>query len=346
MHLASLNLPFSINFEVTNICDLDCIFCSARLNEGKKNDLNTNNIYYILKELSFKGIKSLFITGGDPFNRDDIVEIIGYAINLGINVTLSTNGIRITHDIARKLYDAGLEEIQVSIHGTEKIHDKIVKVNGAYDMAIKGLKALCDAGLRVTVASVLTKLNINNIPNLVYNISEIGAHYFRVQRLMPHSSYLLSQVVSSEDMMALTKKLRIIESELKNIIIRIHSSPGLWDYVNWCPEEYDIVHPLCNTCTAAKLSMGILSNGDCLPCLELRGAEFISGNILNDDINTIWSSSPMRLLRNTIPDNYKGKCGDCDYKWSCYSARCVSYNLSGDIMGDDISCYRIIDRKI
>lgn len=342
IHLRSLQRPFIVNFEITSQCDQDCYFCSAQLSKHRRRDLPTGQVLEIISKIVEEGILSIFLTGGEPFLRRDLPLIIKECIDHGMNVSLSTNGMEANARVSKEIVSAGLEEIQVSIQAPDDINDEIVGVRGAVKRSFVGLQNLIEAGLRVTVAAVATRENYLLLPYLAQKVAEVGTKHFRVLRLMPHSYHMLGNLIPESEMKTLVKRLILLESELDGFTINVHSSPGYSDTLSYDPREYKIVHPLCHTCTAGKLSMGILSNGDCVPCLELKAPEFECGNILHDSFSKVWNSNPMYLLRSATPDNYHGKCGECEFKWTCYSARCVSYNLNGDLLGDDESCYRLL----
>jgi radical SAM protein with 4Fe4S-binding SPASM domain len=341
--LRSLQSPFIINFEVTNQCNLECVFCCAQLSKYRRKDLSKEKILEIIAKIASEDVYSIFLTGGEPFMRDDLPQFVKECLDYGMNVSLSTNGTKATKRISRMIASTGLDEIQVSIHAPNNTNDEIVGVSGAVEQSFKGLQNLIDAGLRATVASVATLMNYYLMPELVKKVAGMGARYFRILRLMPHSSGLLQQVVPYKEMQTLIKQLVLLEEETEDFMISIHTSPGFLDRQFYDSKEYKILHPLCHTCTAGKTSMSILSDGDCTPCSELKSPEFICGNILHDPLSDIWNSKPMSLLRSAIPDNYHGRCGNCEFKWVCYSARCVAYNLGGDILGDDESCYFFLE---
>lgn len=271
--------------------------------------------------------------------RSDLPQIIKECVERRINITLSTNGLHVTKDIAKEVLGAGLDEIQVSLHGIRGTHDTIVGLPGAFERAMTGLGHLVDAGIRVTVAAVGMKSNQHELTELGKTVAQCGAKYFRLLRLMPHSEELLAEQISAPDMIVLAEQLSALQDESGDFTVRIHTSPGLEDERFWTSREHKLVHPLCHTCTAGKLSMGILSNGDCVPCLETKADSFLCGNLLEDGLSSVWNNPAMARIRNVDPTGYEGKCGKCDARWTCYSARCSAYHLSGSILADDPTCY-------
>jgi radical SAM protein with 4Fe4S-binding SPASM domain len=333
-----------VSLEITSQCNLNCSFCSAQLLKFSRPDLPTEYILEIVKKLASEGIYSIFLTGGEPFLRSDLSTIVKKCIDLRMDVSLSTSGTEVSKKAANEIAASGLEEIQVSIHAPDSTHDMMVGVQGAMERSFAGLQNLVDAGMAVTVAAVSTRANGLLLPELAEKVAKMGAKHFRMLRLMPHSHDVLQQVIPYQDMQRLVEYLILLETKLQTLndfSIEIHTSPGYLDKATSDPREYGIVHPLCHTCSAGKLSMGILSDGDCVPCLELKDSHFSCGNILRDSLDSIWNSEPMLKLRSTTPDSYTGECGKCQIRWTCYSARCVSYNLHGDLCGDDSSCYQL-----
>jgi MoaA/NifB/PqqE/SkfB family radical SAM enzyme len=341
--LKELQRPFIVNFEVTSECNHHCNFCCAQLSKYRREDLPTKSVLETISKIANEDIYSIFLTGGEPLLRNDLHLIVKECLEYGMNVSLSTNGTMATEKTAKMIASTGLEEIQVSIQAPNEIHDEIVGVSGALKQSLNGLRNLIEAGFRVTVASVATRTNYLLLPTLAKQVAEMGAKYFRVLRLMPHSYNMLKQIVPYKEMQILVESMLQLEKKLDGFMISIHTSPGFLDERFYNPKEYKIVHPLSHTCTAGKASMGILSNGDCVPCLELKSPELVCGNLLQEPLFDIWNSKPMSLLRSVTPHGYHGKCGECELKWTCYSARCVSYNLTGDILGEDKSCYCILE---
>jgi len=321
--------------------------CSARLEEFGRPDLATAKWIRILDTLFREGVFSVFLTGGEPLLRDDIVDLVCHCVSNGANTLMSTCGVGVNRALAAALFEAGLDEIQVSIHGMDSLHDEIVGVPGAFDRAMKGVEAFLSAGMRVTVAAVTTRRNVETLPELARYVARMGVQHFRAQRLMPHSAELLREVASKEDFLSVAHELVGLDKELPNFQVHVHATPGLLNTPDlFDKREFGIVHPLTHTCSAGKTSMGILSNGDCVPCLELKDNEFFCGNLLTDLLEDIWNAKPMKRLREAGPANYTGECSRCELRWTCYSARCVAYRMTGDLLGDDLSCYRLQPSRI
>lgn len=343
--LKNLEKPFHVSFEITSKCDFDCSFCYARLNTTKKPDLSTNGVKKIIKKLADEEIYSLFISGGEPLIRLDFEKIVKYALDLHMNTSISTNGANITKERAKKLIETGIDmkHVQVSIHAPDHTHDYLVRTPGAIESSMAGLKNLIDAGGKPVVAAIVTKQNCNKLPELAKKVTSMGVDHFRILRLMIHSKDMLKQIPSFEMLKKTVEELEKIEKET-GAEIAVHAPPGFVEKTDG-RKQYKIVHPLCHTCSAGKIAMGIFSDGTVTPCLELRDKKFECGNLLKDSVDDVWHSDVMEYHRKITPGHYNGQCGVCESKWSCYSARCSAYSIYDDFLADDASCYILNNKK-
>lgn len=336
--MIKLETPFMVDFEVTNRCPYRCFFCEANLsNIQEVNELSTSTCFYILEKLSKAGVLAIFLTGGEPFDRTDILDLIKFCFNIGLEPTISTNGFCLNENIINNIIETGLNHIQVSIHGYKDIHDSIVGVSGAYNVVLKNLKKLLETGIDVEIACVGLKENFESIPDLLSDLASIGIEKFRILRYMPaHTKEMLLHIPPRKLVMDTMPRITEI-AKRNNIILFSSFCPGL---VSDPRPIYESIHPMALTCPAGKSEFAILPNGDVYPCVNLKDkSSMYIGNILKNEIIEIWNHPIMVKLRMLTPNDYTGICGNCNKKYACYSARCVAFNLTNDINGDDLSCY-------
>jgi len=101
------------------------------------------------------------------------------------------------------------------------------------------------------------------------------------------------------------------------------------------PEDEVLEKYTRSCCAAGTRYITILPNGDIIPCMILQ---VVLGNIRNDSLKDVWYNSPiLETLRNR--DLLKGKCGRCKYKISCAGARCKAFEMTGDMMAEDPTCW-------
>jgi len=132
----------------------------------------------------FPKIFWLTITGGEPFLRRDLVEIVRtiYEVSKVNVLTITTNGSmpaiieKNVKEIIRSCKNLVLI-VNISIDGNKEIHDKIRGVNGSFDKAVESVKRLKKIKTRrliVGTNSVISLFNVNHIDKLLNTIRKIG----------------------------------------------------------------------------------------------------------------------------------------------------------------------------
>lgn len=339
MEIRSLSKPLHVNFEIVGTCNESCTFCAAELTSFPRRGLTSAEIMHVLKELGDNGVYSVFLTGGEPASKKDLPEIIRRAIDLGINVTTATNGTLINRRLAETLKRAGLDEIQVSIHGTPTIHDSITGLSGSYERAVNAVSLLKECGIDPIVASVGMKRNYKSLPALARIVADHGAVAYRILRLMPNRIEMVEEVLGSNEVSWLIDEISSIREET-DLELDLHIPSGCVHEQFFDPSKFPTIsHPLMSTCTAGKATMAVLADGLAAPCVELK--QLPCGNILDLGLEEVWNSPTMNSVRSVTPESYSGECARCQVKNTCYSARCVAYRFDGSILGDDVTCVKL-----
>ena len=108
-------------WEITNTCNYHCSYCIFS-SEAKKyeNELTTDEVKRAIKELKNNNFTYIKFTGGEPFTRKDMIEILRYANRLGFDMDISTNASLITEDIAKELKNINFPMVHVSLDGNDK----------------------------------------------------------------------------------------------------------------------------------------------------------------------------------------------------------------------------------
>ncbi|MDD2519168.1 MAG: radical SAM protein, partial [Bacilli bacterium] len=91
-------------WEITNQCNYACKYCIFNCNYMKdENELNTMECLKVIDELKENGYKYIKITGGEPFIRPDLLQIINYGISKGMIIDVSTNASLLTDKLVSEL---------------------------------------------------------------------------------------------------------------------------------------------------------------------------------------------------------------------------------------------------
>jgi len=332
--------PELVSWDVTSRCNLRCVHCYATAGtEPAADDLGTAEAKRFISELADIGVFQLVLLGGEPFLRGDILTLIQYARACQLDVGLSTNGTLITPEVARQLADLGLNGVQVSIDSSRaEVHDQFRGVPGSWRKATYAARLLAGMGCKVIVATVITRLNIDDLPEMARLSAELGASEFRTVRFIPvgrggaaanlmispeqarDGARVLSDLQASYD-----GKLKVRPDESFPFLV----SPGAWRMF----------------CTAGVTTCAVRSNGDVTPCSYFDGPDFVAGNIRGHRFESIWRNSPILYAFREAP-LLEGRCRECAFIESCRGGcRAAAWNAHHDFTAPDPYCW-LVSRSV
>lgn len=193
---------FWIKFKIIDGCNIKCVMCNHwRRDEYLRSFLTNERLMNFGRELAELGTRHVNWSGGEPTLRKDLPEIIGHYNSLGIRSSLISNGTRMTEEFARRLCDAGLARVLLSLESADpETHDRVVGSPGAWRKLIDGAGHLRRAGERaphMTFTTVLTSLNAGpGLPEMVPLAASLGVKDVRfvpvaVAHLKPEEHALL-----------------------------------------------------------------------------------------------------------------------------------------------------------
>ena len=110
--------PRLVFWEVTKGCNLRCIHCRATATElSSPTDLPTDKALEIIGQIADFSNPILVLSGGEPLFRRDIFQLARYGADRGLRVALATNGTLVSKSVARKIVDAGVRRVSMSLDG-------------------------------------------------------------------------------------------------------------------------------------------------------------------------------------------------------------------------------------
>jgi len=293
-------IPLAVSFIVTNKCNYNCSYCSR----WKKNipEMTTREIFYLLRELKGLGSEFLQITGGEPFLRSDLAEIVKFAKEQGFYIGINSNGSLIKKNQEVLKY---IDKITFSIDGPEEIHE-IIRPKGDFKRIEEAINISKKYNLDVGITAGLTKYNSRFIEFLAdFSKQKKISISFQPSDIFILSSQEINPTIAERNEVGNAfKKIRIIKKKNKFIS---NSFLNLF-YMEMWPEQQNIL------CAGGTLFYRIESNGNVIIC----GAA-------ND-----YNENPPNVLRVGIKEALdKVKIPECN---SCYNAIRLSINLLYNIL--------------
>lgn len=341
------NSPFEffIQWHLTERCNLRCRHCYQ--GERSTDEMTFRDIRTVITEaadmvkawsesygVSFS--PSMNITGGEPFLRNDLPDILGEIKRQGFKIYLLTNGTLVDKERAEMLADLGVDGAQVSMEGPESVHDAI-RGTGSYSASAAGIEQLVDAGISVTLNVTVSKLNAGQVKRIITFGSHAGVKRVGFSRLVPagRGRALLSQMLTPAQVKELYGELFSLEL----IGIEVVTGDPVAAQMNRKAGE-DEGMTAVSGCAAGVSGLTIQPNGNITPCRRLP---LSLGNVRKDSLREIWAASPvLEALRDR--SKYKGKCGACSRWASCRGCRAIAYAWSRsrgaeDFLADDPQCF-------
>ncbi|NUQ57743.1 MAG: radical SAM protein [Candidatus Paceibacter sp.] len=326
-----LSAPLDAQIELTESCNQKCFHCYNywRYDEEiGKNEIKEEDFLLIAKKLHNAGIKSITLTGGEPFLRPRIVfSILQFCKDNGIKVGINSNAVLIGKRYAEKISELGATHVLVSLLGTKNTHNKITNSN-TFDNACDGIKNLINAGLSVSVNMAVSKLNLHEIYEVGKMAKDFSATTFCATPIVPshesHKKFLLS---GEECKQALRTLLKVRDELACNVDTLEPVARCLFNE----NDEDEFVYFFGNRiCSAAVTTCAISSTGSVRPCIH-ADKEF--GNLLYENFSEIWE----KMKTWSSPDILPSGCKSCKAVVICEGGCRMSAKLTcGRYNGNDM----------
>ena len=173
---AEKGFPLRVMFELTYRCNFHCKHCYVPEHYRKKGELKTEEIFSILDQLKEIGCFYLGFTGGEPFVREDIGEILWYAKRCGFEIIIYTNGSLIDERIGSQLEHLGPNRVDITIPAMSKAaFERITGIPGSRDRVFAAIRLLHENRINLGFKTCLLKENESEIKEIRDFAASLGA---------------------------------------------------------------------------------------------------------------------------------------------------------------------------
>ncbi len=344
-------------WNITRTCNLKCIHCYTDSEEkAYGGELSTQEGKNLLTDLKEFGIPAVLFSGGEPLVRKDIWELAGHAKELGMRMTLSTNGVLIDEATAQKIKDHGFIYVGISLDGIGEINDYFRGKKGAFDKAVRGFKNCVKVGQRVGLRLTLTRHNYENLHQIFDFIEAEGvqrACFYHLVYAGRGESLTDDDLTHEETRHAMDIIMDRTEDFHKrglhkDILTVDNHVDGPYLYMKLLeknPEKAAEVKKMLEWNGGGRFSSGV-SFGD----IDFKGNVHADqfwmhhsfGNVRDRKFSEIWldeSDKLMHMLKNRL-ESLKGKCTKCKFLAMCGGALRVRADvIYNDPCAPDPACY-------
>ncbi len=324
------SFPVTIDMIITNRCNLLCPMCYRRGPGGEvsvdsEGELSLEEVKKFISEVK-RHKPVICLGGGEPFMREDLLDIIKAIKKGGLKCILYTNAVLLDESRARQLLDTGVDAVLVSLYAWGVKHDGVVGEEGAFDKTAGNLRTLVKKrtkGTKVLASTLLLPDNIDHIPEMIRALRDIGVDGVKIEGL----SFLTREEYSrsggglegldiststrirehyfSEEFAETVKMLYSdIHREFKGFaVFKPHMSrkeTGRW-----------YSGPIFRNarCSFIRHSAFIDHRGNVLPCQYFP--KCVLGNIREGSFEKIWKSKEYRTARRAIAAAVPPVCSRC-----------------------------------
>lgn len=288
-----------LSISVTGRCNCRCLTCDIWQNSiDNTQELTLDNFESLSKSKIVKNAKTILLTGGEPFLRNDIEQIIEtLSNNTNARLSIITNGLltkRIV-SLAKKSKEKGwsIEKFSLSLNGDSQTHDITRGISGSYEKTIDTIKHLNDLGFYTSLIFTITKENFNQITKAYENAEHLGVD---INFYPEVNSYRFDKVDNNRSLDD-AQKVTVL-SQLKTIFSKRKYFYFDDSTLYYTRKTYK-TEKVCD-CYSGLQSAYINWDGMVFPCEGLSGEEHSFGNIKNDSFANIWNSIEAKNVREYI----------------------------------------------
>jgi radical SAM protein with 4Fe4S-binding SPASM domain len=328
--------PLTAVLCVTRRCSFRCGYCYKGGPRDAGNELSAHELLDCVQQLASFPVFRCFVSGGEPFLRDDTTTVLRALVSADIYPYVSTNGFHVTQRLAGELASIPLPTIQVSLDSSlPEVVDRLSGVHDALPRVLEGIRYLLAAGLHVRTKCVLTSLNVEEVESYVRFCWDLGVQYVGFSNYFPgcEGSHIRNWLVPGSRLAEISEMSRQLQSEYEGRMFVEIVHP----YEAW--ERGEVV-----VCGAGITTLTVFPNGSVGMCELLEDdPELIIGDVRRDDLRSIWHSARAEQLRRLAPGRARGACASCPEllycRTGCWSMSHVCY---GNSFTPDPRCWNAV----
>ena len=316
-------------WEITLKCNLACSHCGSRAGDPRVNELSTSEALDLVSQMSELGIQEVTLIGGEAFMRPDWLLIASEIARHGMKATMTTGGFGISMGTAKRMKQAGISGVSVSIDGLAEKHDALRGREGSFEQCFKTIEHLKAVGIPVGCNSQVNRVSVTELPLMYEKLKQAGISAWQLALTVPmgnavENSDILLQPYELLDVFPL---LAVLSQKGQEDGIRVHMGNNIGYFG---PYERLFREPIADDpkwsfkrgCSAGQSAIGIEADGSIKGCPSLPSSEYIGGNIRERRLTDIYHNAPELRINDTDTDEAAtkhlwGECKSCEFARVC-----------------------------
>ncbi|QHZ47087.1 TIGR04053 family radical SAM/SPASM domain-containing protein [Bacillus sp. NSP9.1] len=361
IHCDFQKAPFIVIWELTRACELKCLHCRASAqNMRDPRELSLQEGKELIDQIHAMNNPLLVLTGGDPLMREDVFDIIEYAVQKGVRISMTPSATpNVTKEAIKTAKDLGLSRWAFSLDGPNReIHDHFRGTDGSFDLTMDAIRHIHAFGLPLQINTVISTYNIDYLEEMAQLIEGLDCVLWSVFFLVPTGRAkredMISPVQHEKAFLWLSRLAKEAPFDIKTTAAQHYRRVVIQQKMREAKDPHmqiryehalekgkiDVIGGL------GRAPKGV-NDGNGFMFISHIGDVYPSGllpvqarNVREQPLADIYCESAIfKDLRN--PDILKGKCGVCEFRHVCGGSRSRAYALTGDYLESDPSCIYI-----
>ena len=320
-----------IFFYLTEECNLRCRHCwiAPRFvgTERPHRHLDRELFAAIIEQAIPLGLTGVKLSGGEPLLHPEITEILRFIKVKGLRLTLETNGVLCTQQLADILSAKDGAFVSVSLDGADaETHEWMRGVRGCFEAVLEGVRNLVEAGLTPQIIFTLMRRNAGQMEEIVRLAESLGAGSVKFNLLQPTERGALlhqtNEVLTAKELVELGRWVESQPFRSTRLRLIFHHPPAFRPLSRLLGENSDG----CSVC-GIKNILGVLHDGSYALCgIGESTPDLVFGHAEKVRLAKVWHEHPvLKEIRTGLPEQLEGICADCLMKGICLGS-CIAQN--------------------
>ncbi|CAK0759753.1 SynChlorMet cassette radical SAM/SPASM protein ScmF [Gammaproteobacteria bacterium] len=316
-------------FYLTEGCNLACRHCwlapKFDATASRSATLPVELFETAIREAKPLGLGGVKLTGGEPLLHPQFVHLLEIIRREDLSLTLETNGLLCTPEIAAEIAKSSNRFVSISMDGVDaETHEWVRGVAGSFEAAQQAVRNLVAVGIRPQIIFTIMRNNVSQVEGVLRMAEELGAASVKFNIVQPTARGVkLHETQATMDVAELIELGRHVERDLAP-----KTKLGIFfDY----PQAFRSLSYIasgdgCGVCGILGI-LGVLASGHYALCgIGEQIPDMIFGKVGKDPLAVVWREHPiLQDLQNGLPERLEGICSRCLMKRRCLGA-CVAQN--------------------
>lgn len=337
----SLRSPFSVSIDITYRHPPGYESLQVLPPSEGRTELTTEQWRQFLDTLADENVFAVTFAGGEPLLRQDLEELMTYASERGLFISLHSNGMAPEERI-KTISEMDLGAFYIRVDGPDaSTHESIRKITGGFDTVMRTISLLLDHDVPVIALFTLLRENLDKLESTLQFIHRLGVQRVGLEGFHGEEALYAQLSLSLGQYADAIRRVYTVEKELEGLRITYPDVPAAVYQEAVGLEAYERMHKFgqLEPCHACITSCSVNPYGDIQACSLTIGVSM--GNILHDDFLTLWHDHEMAHHLRTITKAQQHPCSQCTLQSMCIggcNALPQQLKPSGDRFSSDPLC--------